>query len=586
MSVLALPTAQQRAGTRIAAYQLTDYLEQLGVEVVFGLCGHTVIAMLDALGKSRIRFVTTRHEQIAAHAADGYARATGKPGVLLTHLGPGLTNATTGVANAALDSIPMVVIAGDVQSYYHGRHPHQEVNLHQDADQFQIFRPFCKRVYRVDRAEDLPRAIERAFHLSQTGRPGPVLVDVSMDVFSADLPDGAFARTPPMVTRTPLDGATAARIADALARAERPVLYAGGGVLSARASRELAAVAEALEVPVAHTLMGKGCLPDDHPLLVGQTGFWGTPFANDTCRSADLIVAIGTRLAEANSSSWDARFTFAIPPTRLIHIDADAAELGRNYQTELGVVADAKLALAALADAARALNPRARGALRAEIARGRKSFAANWAHQWSSDQFPMRPERILSELRTALPADGFVVTDVGWNKNGVAQQFPFTVPGTFITPSGLATMGFGPAAVLGVKLAHPDRAAVSLVGDGGFSANPSVVATAMEAELPVIWLIMDNAGFGTIAGLESAHYGTDFGCMFTRRGAPYRVDYAAMARSCGARGVLIERANELGPALRDALASDLPTVIQAPMENAPTPTPGHWDINDVYRAGE
>src|SRR4249920_58984 len=182
--------------TRIASYLLTDYLEQLGVEVIFGLCGHTVIAFLDALGKSRIRFISTRHEQVAAHATDGYARASGRPGVLLTHLGPGLTNAATGVANAALDSIPMVVIAGDVPSHYFGRHPHQEVNLHQDADQCQIYRPFCKRVYRVDRVEDLPRVIERAFHLAQTGRPGPVLVDVPMDVFSADLPVGAFHQMP------------------------------------------------------------------------------------------------------------------------------------------------------------------------------------------------------------------------------------------------------------------------------------------------------------------------------------------------------------------------------------------------------
>jgi len=186
--------AASHTNTRIASYLLTEYLERLGVEVVFGLCGHTVIAFLDALGKSKIRFVSTRHEQVAAHAADGYARATGKPGVLLTHLGPGLTNACTGVANAALDSIPMVVIAGDVQSYYHGRHPHQEFNLHQDADQSQIYRPFCKRVYRVDRVADLPRVMERAFHLAQAGRPGPVLVDIPMDVFSEDLAVDAFSR--------------------------------------------------------------------------------------------------------------------------------------------------------------------------------------------------------------------------------------------------------------------------------------------------------------------------------------------------------------------------------------------------------
>ena len=588
MSTVTSSPVAQKAGTgetRIAAYLLAEYLERIGVEVIFGLCGHTVIAFLDALGHSPIRFVSTRHEQVAAHAADGYARASGKPGVLLTHLGPGLTNAATGVANAALDSIPMVVIAGDVPSYYYGRHPHQEMNLHQDADQFQVYRPFCKRVYRVDRAEDLPRTIERAFHLSQTGRPGPVLVDVPMDLFSADLPVDAFHQMPTPMTRPALDPATADRIVRALADAERPVLYAGGGVLSARATAELAALAEALDVPVAHTLMGKGCLREDHPLLLGMTGFWGTPIANDKCRTADLILAVGTRLAEANSSSWDPRYTFAIPPTRLMHIDADPAEIGRNYPTELGAVADAKLALASLAAAASGARHGDRGRLRAEIAEGRKAFAANWDHQWNSDQYPLRPERILSELRKAVPADGFIVTDVGWNKNGVGQQFSITVPGTFITPSGLATMGFGPSAALGVKMAHPNRAAVALVGDGGFGTNPSVIATAMEAGLAVVWVVMDNAGFGTIAGLESMHYGWDFGCMFERDGRPYRVDYAAMARACGARGAMIQSAAELGPALVDALASNQPTVLQVPMENAPTPTPGYWNINDIYRKG-
>jgi acetolactate synthase-1/2/3 large subunit len=216
---LQVDRAEGKEETRIASYLLAEYLERLGVEVVFGLCGHTVIALLDALGKSRIRFITARHEQVAAHAADGYARASGKPGVLLTHLGPGLTNAATGVANAALDSIPMVVIAGDVPSYYYGRHPHQEVNLHQDADQFQIFRPFCKRVYRVDRPEDLPRAIERAFHLSQSGRPGPVLVDVPMDIFSADLPVAAFRHLPAPVAPPAPSPAVVARMVEAMAQA-------------------------------------------------------------------------------------------------------------------------------------------------------------------------------------------------------------------------------------------------------------------------------------------------------------------------------------------------------------------------------
>lgn len=574
------------ARTRIAAYQLTDYLERIGVDVIFGLCGHTVIALLHALSKSKIKYITTRHEQIAAHAADGYARATGKVGVMLSHLGPGLTNAVTGVANAALDSVPLVIIAGDIPAHYFGRHAHQEVQLHADADQSQIYRPFCKRVYRVDRAEDLPRVIERAFHIAQTGRRGPVLVDVPMDVFSADLPIDAFRDGQSPTTRPMIDDETTERIVEALAQAERPVLYAGGGVMSSHATADLAALAEALEVPVAHSLMGKGCLHHDHPLLMGMTGYWGTPIANDKCRTADLIVAIGTRLGECNSSSWYPEYTFNIPPTRLIHIDADPMEIARNYPTELGVIADAKLALGALAKAAKGRAHRSRGSLRADIAKSRGEYVARFKGQWTSDQFPMRPERILSELRKALPEDGIIVTDVGWNKNGVAQQFPITVPGTFITTSGLATMGFGPAAALGVKYALPERQVVALIGDGGFGANPSVIATAIEANIPVVWLIMDNAAFGTIAGLENGQYDTTFGCVFTCNDELYRVNYVDIAKGYGADGMYVKTADELAPALEKALASGRPTVIQAPMENAPTPTPGHWNIHDIYRKGE
>ncbi len=462
--------------------------------------------------------------------------------------------------------------------------------MHMDGDQYEAYRPFCKRIYRVDRVEDLPRMIERAFHLSMSGRPGPVLVDVPMDHFSSNLYVDAFAKTPPVVAKPMLDPAIAQRIVDALAQAERPVLYAGGGVthiLAKGAPALLAQLAEALEVPVAHTLMGKGCLPDNHPWLAGQTGFWGVPLSNELCRNADLIVAIGTRLAEANSSSWDPRFTFKMPPTKLIHIDIDPAEIGRNYQTELGAVADSKLALQQLVAASKGVKHRDRGNLKQRISKGKADFAANFSGHYASDQFPMRPERILGELRKALPEDGIIVTDVGWNKNGVAQQFPFTLPGTFITTSGLATMGFGPSAALGIKYALPDRLVVSLTGDGGFcAANPTVVATAMEAKIPVIWVIMDNTAFGTIAGLEKAKYDWSFGCLFLRDGKPYNVDYAAMARACGANGINITAAGELLPALEMAFKSDLPTVISVPMENSPTPTPGHWNINDIYRKGQ
>ncbi len=580
------------AGTevRIAAYLLTEYLERLGVEFVFGLCGHTVIGLLNALGKSKIRYITTRHEQVAAHMAEGYARVTGKPGVLMTHVGPGLTNAITGIANAALDSIPMVVIAGDVPSYYFGRHPHQEVNMALDGGQFELCRPFCKRVYRVDRPEDLPRTVERAFHLAVSGRPGPVLVDVPMDHFSSNLFFDAFSKEPPHVSKPCMEPGLAQKIVEILATAEKPVLYAGGGVtssLAAGAPALLTELAELLEIPVAHSLMGKGSMPDGHPLLAGQTGFWGTPIANALCREADYILAIGTRLAEANSSSWDPHFTFNIPPTRLIHIDIDPMEIGRNYPTFIGAVADSKLALQQLVTAAKNVKPRERAGLRKRIAESHSKFRANFTEHFTSNAFPMRPERILCDLRAALPEDGYVVTDVGWNKNGVAQQFPFTQPGTFITPSGMATMGFGAAAVLGVKLARPNRPAVALIGDGGFcAANPTVIATAMEARIPVVWIVMDNGGFGVIAGLEQSAYDTTFGCAFLRDGKPFRIDYAALAQAQGANGVKINAADELRPAIEQALNSQEPTLIHIPMVNVPTPTPGHWNINDIYRCGQ
>ncbi len=571
------------AKMQVAAVQLTDYLERAGVELIYGMCGHSVVQMLDAIDRSSIRFVSCRHEQLAAHIADGYARASGKTGVVMTHVGPGLTNAITGIATASMDCIPMVVITGNVQSYCHGRGPHQEVNLNADNDQIEMCRPICKRVYRVGRAEDLPRVVERAFHLAQSGRKGVVLIDVPMDFFSAELPVGSFAQMPSPVIEPSIDTATAQRVASALAKAQRPVIVAGGGVHLARASAELQALAEALEVPVAHTLMGKGCLPEGHPLLLGTTGYWGQPVANEMCRNADLILAVATRFGETDSSSWDPTYTFDIPKTRLIQIDIDASEIGRNYPAELGIVSEAKQALKVIAEAARDLARPSRPGLRAKIADGLATFASNWTAQRESDEFPLRPERVLADVRKALPGDGFIVTDVGWNKNGVGQQFGIEVPGTMITPGGMATMGFGHAAVLGVKMAQPGRAAVALIGDGCFSSNMSVLATAVEADVPVVWVVMDNASYGVISGIEERHLGNSYGCRFEAEGKPYFIDYAAVANACGVHGVRIESAADLEPALQQALSSGKPTLIQVPVQLVPTPTTGHWDINVIFK---
>jgi acetolactate synthase-1/2/3 large subunit len=575
----------------LISHQLVRDLERRGITHIFGLCGHTNIAVLTALSNSPIKFVNVRHEQISAHMADGYARVTGKASVLLSHLGPGLTNAATGVANAALDSIPMVVIAGDIPSHYYGKHPHQEVNLHGDAQQSEIYRPFCKRVWRVERADLFPEILDKAFRLAESGRPGPVLIDVPMDIFSKSVDTKLFERLvggERNAARATIDEATAERIVTTMANADRPVIYAGGGVLLARASNDLAAFAEHLGIPIAHSLMGKGCVSDDNPLILGMTGFWGAAFTNEKTRTADWVLGLGTSFKEADCSSWEPEYTFDFSTSKLIHVDIDPEEIGRNFPVEIGAISDLKSGLATLLRIARTLYPQGLDAtkLKAEIAAFQTEFKASNAAAQVSDQFPMRPERILADTRAVLPRDAIITTDVGWNKNGVGQQFPIYTPGSILTPGGYATMGFGAPAALGAKLAAPHRVVVSMVGDGGFGQNPSLLATAFEEDIAVIWVVMNNHAFGTIAGLQKAHYGTTLGTIFEKNGQPYSPDYTAIALAYGVDGEKISSADQFKPALERAIASGKPYVLDVIMENAPVPTSGHWNIMDIYSPGK
>ena len=482
----------------------------------------------------------------------------------------------------------MVVIAGDVPSHFYGKHPHQEVNLHADASQWEIYRPFVKRAWRVDSPHLMPEILDKAFATAENGRPGPVLVDVPMDVFSAQVDVARFdrvMRNTAQLARPTLDERVAERIVRNLVEAESPVLYVGGGVILAGATDELRQLAELLSLPVAHSLMGKGAVPDDHPLVLGMTGFWGTKFINDTCRNADWVLALGTRFAEADSSSWDDAYTFSFPPAKLMHVDIDPAELGRNYPFEIGAVADLKEALTVLLRVARRLSPDGvdRPELIDSVRAERASFKASNAEAQKSDAWPMRPERILADVRDVLPRDAIITTDVGWNKNGVGQQFDVLTPGSILTPGGYATMGFGAPAALGAKIAHPDRAVISLVGDGGFGQNPALLSTARERNIAVVWVVMNNNAFGTIAGLELAHFDTTYGTVFEdTAGEPAVTDFAAIARGYGIEGIRVANAADFKPALEKALSSGRPAVIDVLMRNVPTPTAGHWNIMDIY----
>jgi acetolactate synthase-1/2/3 large subunit len=572
-----------------AAMFIAECLKQEGVTKVFGQCGHTNYALIDACYRLGIEYVSFRHEQLAAHAADAYYRVTHKLAVVNVHLSPGLTNALTGVATAAADSTPMVVFAGNTPSYHHAREPHQGIRFHADASQGDIFRPICKRVWRVDDAKFLLDVMPRALNLAQTGRPGPVLIDLPMDVFSQQITTrvDTTARRPEY-TRfvAPDDGiADAARL---LAGATSPVMFVGNGVLLSEASDEVRQLAEMLEMPVATTLMGKGIFPERHPLALGMSGIWGTATANTATRAADVVLAVGTAFGEADCSSWDPRFTFSFPPSRLIQIDIEAHEIGKIYPVEVGLVGDAKATLRELVRHLRAQKPAAvSGTRTARLAEERAAWQAQLKASQEDNTKPIHPARLLNEISKVAPDDAIFVTDVGWNKNGAGQQLQVSRPGTFITSGGMATMGFAPGAAIGAKLGAPDRKVICLVGDGGLLSAVGAFATAVELGVPVLFVVFNNFCFSTIRTVGTTYFNNSYGTEFTTPdGRPYNPDFPLLAKAFGMESDQVIDPADLAGALKKALASDAPYVLEVQTRgDVPMPRTGHWDIAEFLRLG-
>ncbi len=571
------------------AQYIAECLKQAGVEKVFGQCGHTNYALIDACHRLGIEYISFRHEQQAAHAADAYFRVSHKLAVLNVHLSPGLTNALTGVASAAADCTPMVVIAGNTPSYHHAREPHQGIRLHADASQGDIYRPICKRVWRVDDPKFLPDVMPRALNVAQTGRPGAVLIDVPMDVFSAEVVapiSTSLGRYPthdrPVGSREGV--ALAARL---LVAATRPVLFVGNGVHLARAWDEVRELAELIDLPVATSLLGKGAFPESHPLSVGMTGIWGTRLANDTTREADVILAVGTGFGEAECSSWNPKYTFAIPASRLIQIDSDPQEIGKIYPVEVGLVGDAKGTLRALIDDLRALLPAGSPApdRRRDLARRRKAWHAEISPAQHEGTKPIHPARLLKAIAATAPRDAVFVTDVGWNKNGAGQQLPVETPQSFITAGGLATMGFAPAAAIGAKLGAPTRKVICLVGDGGFMSVVGALTTAVELGVPVLWVLFNNFCFSTIRTVGSTYFKNTYGTEFTRPdGTPYNPDFMLMAQAFGIKSALVTEPDDLEAALSTAMRVDEPYLLEVRTRgDVPMPRTGYWDIADFLR---
>jgi acetolactate synthase I/II/III large subunit len=581
------------SGSMTAAMFIAKCLKQEGVEKVFGQCGHTNYALIDSCHKHGIEYVSFRHEQMAAHAADAYFRTSGKLAVLNVHLSPGMTNAVTGVASAAADCTPMIVFCGNTQTYHHAREPHQGIRFHADASQGDIYRPFCKRVWRVDDAKLLLDIMPRSFNIALCGRPGPVLIDIPLDVFHHRVSGECETtlRRPSFGRATgSLQGVEAA--AALLQGASKPVIIAGNGVFLSGACAELRLVAELLGIPVATTLMGKGAFPEDHPLGLGTIGIWGTAAANETAREADVILAVGTGFAEADCSSWNPEHTFAIPPSRLIQIDSDPQEIGKIYPAEVGILGDARDTLRLLIETLKKQPEPAGAAItRAERLATVRSREQRWRESLVKSQSdsgkPIHPARLLAEISSAAPRDAIFVTDVGWNKNGAGQQLMCSNPRSFITSGGLATMGFAPPAAIGAKIGAPDRKVICLVGDGGLLSVLGVLATAVELNVPGLWILFNNFCFSTIRTVGSTYFGNTYGTEFTRPdGTPYNPDFPLLAKAFGIESGFVEEPAEIRPALEKALVATGPYLLEVRTRgDVSMPRTGYWDIADFLRLG-
>ena len=581
---------QHRAesATRKGAELIVEYLVRERVPYVFGMCGHGDLGLLDALldRTSEIRAISVHHESVAGFMADAYFRVRHEPVATFTSCGPGSANLPVALGSALMDSSAWLAITGNVPTGQFNRGPFQETGRHQQADFSSVVRPYVKRSFQATRPEQLPLMLRQAFSLMLTGRPGPVHLDVPLNVFVEEtdepVPD-------PGAWRHGVSAGVAARdddierCLDMLLGAERPVIVAGHGVELAGASAELARFAAAVGIPVAHTPLGKGVIDSRSDLSIGETGRNGTYAANCATRNADVVLALGTRFDDRATSSWLPGYTYEIPPTQLIHVDLDPAEIGRNYPPALAIVANAKDVLGQLHRAALRRDAPDLAAWRGRIAEWTSEWEAHVAPQRGSDAVPIRPERLLSELRQALPDDGILVSDVGIHHNWIVQEWPAFAPRTVLQSWGFASMGFGVGGVLGAKLAAPERPAVAVVGDGGFLLMPSAVATAVQYDIPAVWVVWNNHGYVSIRDQQRGYFGADreYATTFAHAatGEPYTADNAALARAMGADGVLVEAPGELAGALEAAIASGRPTVLDVHVDSeAAPPAPASWDL--------
>jgi acetolactate synthase I/II/III large subunit len=529
---------------------IVEVLQEEGVDVLFGFPGGSVIPLYDALYDCPIRHILTRHEQGAAHAADGYARATGKVGVCIATSGPGATNLVTGLTNANMDSVPLVAITGQVATPMIGNDSFQE------ADIYGISIPITKYNYLVKDIDDLGRVLKEAFYLARTGRPGPVLVDIPKDIQEMrtkykPIKEIRIPSYHPTFKGHPKQIETALR---AIRDSERPVAYVGGGIISAGATEELQAFVRAANIPITTTLLGKGSFPDDDPLALGMLGMHGTWYANYSIYHSDLILALGVRFDDRVAADVK---KFA-PQAKIVHVDIDPAEIGKRVNVDIPIVGDVKTVLSQL------------------LAKVKFSERKNWLDQiaqWKREhpltykkEGGLKPQYILECVNAIPNRDLIVATDVGQHQMWAAQYISSKNPRSFITSGGLGTMGFGFPAAIGAQVGCPDKTVIVISGDGSFQMNIQELATARTYNIPVKIFIFNNGFLGMVRQWQEMFCAK----RYSQTRFEFNPEFVKVAEGYGIQGRVVRSSDEVGPAIEAALSVNEPYLVDfriAPEEN-------------------
>ena len=527
-------------------------LEKEGVDILFGVSGGAILPICDELHDSDLRFVLARHEQGAAHMADGYARASGRVGVCLATSGPGATNLVTGVATANIDSSPVVAFTGQVPTGMVGTDAFQEVDI------IGVSASITKYNIQVRGAAEIPWAVKSAFRIASTGRRGVVLVDLPKDAQIAVedvefLEEVSFRGYNIQVEPDPRELDWAATL---LSKAQRPVIMAGGGVIAANASEELMKLAEFLMAPVTMTLMGKGAVPSDHPLCAGLCGMHGTGEANLLVSEADVLLVVGSRFSDRTTG----RLEEFSPGAKVVHIDIDKSEIDKNVETVTRVVGDAKLALSGILASLGRMRTERRW--NEEWLKKMKKFKEQFVLPDTPNNPHLRAPDVVKALRRSLPRDAIVTTEVGQNQMWAALYFDVYAPRTFLSSGGLGTMGWGFPAAIGAKAARLDVPVVDIAGDGSFGMTENSLATSVEEELPVVVVVLNNRMLGMVAQWQRLFYGRRY--IGVKLG--HSPDFVKLAEAYGAEGVRPESIEEFERAVKNAVAAEVSTVIDVPID--------------------